>query len=209
MKSKISLIIIICIIFICIVLIPLIVISKLLHFNFFSTNQTTKNEYSDIKREIENSQILPNNLEFISEANGTLSELGITDNSTKYYFYIEKNKYNSYKSYLLEDIDKSLLKEGFNKELEQNGDYEFKAVRIYAKEYNSDTTYKNIKLKKETKYYFVEVYDKALFYNYVYSFKDYNNYGIGTNFDINDDSLLYEYVFFKNNGKWIIEKINI
>lgn len=92
-------------------------------------------------------QIIPNNLEFVSEATGTLSGPGISNKSSKYYFYIDKNnnKYNSYKSYLLEDVDKTLLKVGFNMELEQYKNYEFKAIDIYTKEYTSDTNYQNIK----------------------------------------------------------------
>lgn len=52
MKSKISLIITICVILVCIVLVSLIAIPKLFHFNLFSTNNTTKDEYIDINKEL-------------------------------------------------------------------------------------------------------------------------------------------------------------
>ncbi len=205
MKRKISLIIIISIILVCIILIYLLVIPNIFNFDFFSS----KDEYNQIRKKIEDMQILPNNLELISETTGTLTELGINDNSYKYYFYIDKNKYNSYKNYWLEDVDKSLLTEAFNKELRHYGDYEFKALSIKAKEYTTDTNYKNITIKKDTKCYFVDIYNQALYYNYIFDFKDYNNYGIGEEFDIKNNSLIYEYIIYKDAGQWIIEKVEI
>ena len=65
----------------------------------------------NINKGLENLRILPNNLQILSEATGTLSYLGISNKSSKYYFYIYKNNinYKSYKNYLIEDVDKSLL----------------------------------------------------------------------------------------------------
>lgn len=81
------------------------------------------------------------------------------------------------------------------------GDYEFKAFSIKAKDYTTDTNYKNITIKKDTKYYFVDIYDQALYYKYIFDFKDYNNYGIGEEFDIK-----YEDIDKTNNLKEI-EKV--
>lgn len=205
MQNKKSLIIIISVIVLFIIIISLIVLSQKFNFDFFSS----KDEYGQIRKKIEEMQILPNNLKFVSETTGTLTELGINDNSYKYYFYIDKNKYNSYKTYWLEGVDKNILKEGFNKELKHLGNYEFKAFSIKAKYYATDTNYKNITIKKDTRYYFVDIYDQALYYNYIFDFKDYNNYGIGEEFDIKNNSLIYEYIIYKEAGQWIIEKVEI
>lgn len=127
----------------------------------------------------------------------------------KYYFYIDSNNYDKYKSYWLEGIDKSQYRDKYNSDLAIHGDYVFKAININDLSYQSDVEYGNVHLTANNTYYLVQIYDESIYYKYI-SAVDVNDeikYYEYSAFNCKDDSISKEYIFHQENEKWIIEEL--
>ena len=62
--------------------------------------------------------------------------------------------------------------------------------------------------KKETDYYRVSVYDKALYYKHIYGFKDSENFFTESDFRVDNDRLIAEMLYHKEGKDWVMEKVN-
>ena len=126
----------------------------------------------------------------------------------QYNFYIDEELYDEYKHYWLEDVPENKYKEGLNQDLWQSGDYAQHCINIYKLNYSNDIDYSGVTVKKETDYYRVSVYDKALYYKYIYGFKDSQNFFTESDFRVDDDSLIAEMLYHKEGKDWVMEKVN-
>lgn len=166
MKSKVKKIIIGICIFILIVLIILGIFFGTVFYKFFDKifstagnaiqeNQKVDDTYFSILPELSKSNFIPEDWTYIDYA----YEWGMEtpDRTNRNYFYINKDNYNSYKHYWLEDVDKSKLKEDYNDDLYNTGDYVFHAINIDDLTPDSDSTYRNIKIYKGKTYYVVTI----------------------------------------------------
>lgn len=124
----------------------------------------------------------------------------------KYYFYIDKDKYYDYKEYWLEDVPREKYREGFNESLWETGDYAQHCINIKMRNYTQDSEYMGIKLKKDTEYYIVSVYDKALYYVYINGFEDENNFIRNSGFRVDKDSCIATIIYHKNGKDWVAEE---
>ena len=129
------------------------------------------------------------------------------DRTNRNYFYINKDNYNSYKHYWLEDVDKSKLKEDYNDDLYNTGDYVFHAININDLTSDSDSTYKNINIYKDKTYYIVTIYQKALFYKDIIRFSSVDKYSTDNHFKIDRSSKSSELLFHQEDGKWVYEEV--
>lgn len=157
-----------------------------------------------IIKELNKQKIVKNDWKYIDNSCGM--NLETQDCSTKYYFYIEKDKYNSYKNYWLEDVDKKTFYNKYNYYLYEDGDYAFKLIKISKISYNINYNYKGINLDKDKDYYSIKLYDKALYYKYINTYKDENNYETISKYDYDADSITKEYISYIDNGKIIIKE---
>lgn len=216
MKSKVKKIIIGICIFILIVLIILGIFFGTVFYKFFDKifstvgnaiqeNQKVDDTYFNILPELSKSNFIPEDWTYIDYA----YEWGMEtpDRTNRNYFYINKDNYNSYKHYWLEDVDKSKLKEDYNDDLYNTGDYVFHAINIDDLTPDSDSTYRNIKIYKDKTYYVVTIYKKALFYKDIIRFSSVDKYSTDNYFKIDRNSKSTELLFHQEDGKWVYEEI--
>ena len=161
--------------------------------------------YNSIVDEMESNKLIPDDWQFVSKDYGWLGEW--IDRSDQYYFYINDEKYEEYKNYWLEGENTTKYRDNYNRDLWKFGDYIFHAINISDLSYNEDIDYANVHLTKNNTYYLVQIYANSIYYKYIYSYKDDGSYSILSNFQLDDDSLSSEYIFYQENGKWIIEKL--
>ena len=189
--------IIICIIIFCI------------YFAISPFNQESEQEqedvYNSIVTKLSQNNLISNNWTYVSDRYGWGTET--VNLSDKYYFYIDNENYEEYKHYWLEDVDKTQYREGYNRDLWKFGDYIFHAINISTLSYRSDIDYGNVHMYPNKTYYLVQIYDNAIYYEYISNYKDENNYSKGSNFKLNYDSLANEYIFYLENGQLIMEKL--
>lgn len=173
--------------------------------NYKETEKIRKEIYDSIPEELVNKEMIPYNWKYVDSSYGWSGEW--TNKEDKYYFYIDEENYNLYKNYWLEDVVKSKYFSGLNKDLLKYGNRVFHLININSLVYNSDIEYGNVHMYKDKIYYLVQIYDKAIYYKYILSYKDINNYVILSNFDYDGDSLLKEYIFYQDNNNWVIEEL--
>lgn len=169
--------------------------------------QTREDIYDSIPKELLNRNLISKDLKYVNYRYGWGMEW--TDKTNKYYFYIDSNNYDKYKSYWLEGIDKSQYRDKYNEGLATYGDYVFKAINVNDLSYTSDVEYGNVHLKANETYYLVQIYDEAIYYNYV-SALDVNNetkYYVYSASNCKEDSISKEYIFHQENNKWEIEEL--
>lgn len=161
--------------------------------------------YDSIPKELINRNLISNNLKYVASD----YEWGMesADKTDKYYFYIANEQYNNYKSYWLEDVNKSQYREGYNRNLWETGDYVFYAINVSDLKYSSDIQYGNINLKANKQYYLVQIYDEAIYFKYIWNYKEDGSYLVDSKFKYKDDSLLKEYIFSQDSSKWLIEEL--
>ena len=213
MKSKVKKIIIGICIFVLVVLVVLGIAFYKFFDKIFSTagnaiqeSQKVDDTYSSILPELSKNNFIPEDWTYIDYA----YEWGMEtpDRTNRNYFYINKDNYNSYKHYWLEDLDKSKLSEDYNEDLYDNGEYVFHAVNINDLTSDSDSTYKNINIYKDTTYYVVTIYQKALFYKDIIRFSSVDKYSTDNYFKIDRSSKSAELLFHQEDGKWVYEEVN-
>ena len=175
--------------------------------NYEEKEQSRDDIYDSIPKELLNRNYISNDLKYVNYKYGWGMEW--TDKTDKYYFYIDSNNYNKYKSYWLEGIDKSQYRDKYNEGLSTYGDYVFTAININDLSYNSDVEYGNVHLTANKTYYLVQIYDEAIYYEYI-SAVDVNNetkYNIYSASNYKEESLSKEYIFYQENGQWVIEEL--
>lgn len=173
--------------------------------NYKETEKIRKETYDSIPKELVNKKMVSSNWKYVDSSYGWSGEW--TNKEDKYYFYIDEENYNLYKNYWLEDVEESDYYSGLNKDLFKYGNRVFHLINISSLVYNSDIEYGNVHMHKDKTYYLVQIYDKAIYYKYISSYKDINNYILLSNFDYDRDSLLKEYIFYQDNNNWIIEEL--
>lgn len=161
--------------------------------------------YNGIVDELESNKLITNDWRFVSKDYGWSGEW--IDRSDQYYFYIDDEKYEKYKHYWLEGVNTAKYRDNYNRDLYEFGDYVFHAINISDLSYENDIDYANVHLTKNKTYYLVQIYDNSIYYKYIYNYKDDGSYLTGSNFQLDGDSLSSEYIFYKENNKWIIEKL--
>lgn len=173
--------------------------------HYKESEQAREDIYNSIVTKLSQNNLIPSNWKYVYDGYGWGMES--IDRSDKYYFYIDNGNYEKYKHYLLEDVDKTKYREGYNRDLWEFGDYIFHAININDLSYISDIDYGNVHMSKNKTYYLVQIYDNAIYYEYISNYKDENNYSTGSNFKLNYDSLSNEYIFYLENGQLIMEKL--
>ncbi len=131
------------------------------------------------------------------------------NNHDKYYFYIDNDKYYDYKEYWLEDVPKEKFREGFNKNLWETGDYVQHCINIEMRNNPENGEYMGIKLEKDRDYYVVSVYDKALYFAYLYDYKDADNYFRDCGFKVDEESCTAKVIYHKTENGWTSEKADL
>ncbi len=200
---KIVLIIISILIGLFVVPISILVLSMNIVFNkidaYKETEKSITETYNSIPEELINRKMVPSNWKYVDYAYGWSGER--TNKEDRYYFYIDEENYNSYKNYWLEDVKKSEYNSGLNKDLEEYGDRVFHLINVSSLSYKSDIEYGNVHMYKNKTYYLVRIYDNAIYYKYIYEDM------ISSDFDYDWNNLLKEYIFYQNNGEWVIEEL--
>lgn len=169
--------------------------------------QTREDIYDSIPKELLNRNLISKDLKYVNYRYGWGMEW--TDKTNKYYYYIDSNNYDKYKSYWLEGIDKSQYRDKYNDGLATYGDYVFKEINVNDLSYTSDVEYGNVHLKANETYYLVQICNEAIYYNYV-SALDVNNetkYYVYSASNCKEDSITKEYIFHQENNKWEIEEL--
>ena len=161
--------------------------------------------YNTIVDELKQNNVVPNTWRYV--ANTSTSEYQEGSFASKYYFFIDNEKYDSYKHYWLEGVEKTEYRNGYNKDLKEEGQYVLHAIRIYDLTYDTDKDYYNVHLSKDKVYYFVDIYDKAIYYKCIHQNEYENDYTIFTECNYQSDSLSSEYIFYQENGEWRSEKL--
>lgn len=167
--------------------------------------QTRENIYDSIPKELEKRNLISNNLKYISSSYGWGMES--VDKTNKYYFYIPSEQYDKYKHYWLEGVEESEYMNGYNSKLFETGDYVFYAINVSDLKYTHDIEYGNVRLKANKQYYMVQIYDEAIFYNYIRKYEEDSSYDIFSNFQCKNDSISKEYFFSQNGNNWEIEEL--
>lgn len=161
--------------------------------------------YDSIPEELFNRGLISNDLKYVNYKYGWGMEW--TDKTDKYYFYIDSNNYDKYKKYWLEGIDKSQYRDDYNSGLATYGDYVFKAINVSDLSYTSDVEYGNVHLTANKTYYLVQIYDEAIYFEYISYNEDTDKYNIWPASNYKEESLSGEYIFYKENDEWVIDKI--
>lgn len=125
----------------------------------------------------------------------------------QYNFYIDEADYNDYKDYWLEDVPKEKYREGLNEDLWYTGDLVQHCINIYKLNYSENEDYMGVKLKKNTNYYLVSVYDRAVYYEYIHRYEDADNFFRSSNFNIDEYSCTAKVFYHKEKDRWIAEEI--
>lgn len=171
--------------------------------------QTRDNIYDSIPEELLNRNLISKNLKYVNYKYGW--EMEWADKTNKYYFYIDSNNYDKYKSYWLEGIDKSQYRDKYNEGLATYGDYVyvFTAININDLSYKSDVEYSNVHLTANKTYYLVQIYDEAIYYKYISTVdvNDETKYYVYSASNYKEDSISKEYIFHQEKKKWIIEEL--
>lgn len=173
--------------------------------NYKKSEQAREDIYNSIITILSQNNLISSNWIYVSDGYGWGMES--LNRSDKYYFYINNENYEKYKYYWLEDVDKSEYREGYNEDLLEFGDYIFHAINISDLSYNSDIDYGNVHMSKNKTYYLVQFYNNAIYYKYISDYKNENYYGIVSDFELNYGSLSNEYIFYQENGQFIVEKL--
>lgn len=92
--------------------------------------------------------------------------VGNTDFRGITFFYIDKDKYETYKHYWLEGVDPSELGVGYNENLFGEGEYVFHGVRINRLRNGYDWEECGMNLQADVTYYRVMLYQKMLYFKY-------------------------------------------
>lgn len=145
--------------------------------------------YDGIPEELLNRNLISKNLKYVNYKYGWKMEWA--DKTNKYYFYINSNNYDKYKSYWLEGIYKSQYRNKYNEGLATYSDYAFTDININDLSYESEVEYGNVHLTVNRPYYLIQIYDETNYYVYSAS-------------NCKKDSISKEYIFHQENGKWCV-----
>lgn len=167
--------------------------------------ESRNNLYDSIPNELFKRNLISSNLKFVGNDYGWSFEW--VDKTDKWYFYINKDYYDKYKYYWLEDVDKSKYTDKYNEYLGSYGDYIFTAIEVDDLEYSKDIEYGNVHLKANQTYYLVQIYDESIYYNYISGYKDANNYLVSTHSNYKPESLSKEFIFYQQDNEWVIEEL--
>lgn len=163
--------------------------------------------FNSIIEELLANNMFPNNLIYVDKYYGWENEW--INKKDKYYFYIDENNYDKYKSYWLEDIDIEKCIDNYNINLIDTGDYIFHAINI--KElgnFELNSSFENITITSTEIYYLINIYNEAIYYRYVNRLEqNKSKYTTIPVFKCNENSIDKRYLFHKENDKWIIEEL--
>lgn len=127
------------------------------------------------------------------------------DKTRPNYFFLPDSLHDAYCAYWLEDIDPSALYEGLNRDLWETGDPVFYAIHISGTSFSSDTDVEGIPLKAGEDYYFVDIYDKAIYYQYVSRYQDAEHYTVLPGFRCFEYGPAKCWLYYQENGEWVKE----
>ena len=136
--------------------------------------------------------------------------------SNQYFFFLPDALYGNfpdslhadYSSYWLDNVGPSAYYEGLNQDLGTSGDYVFSAVNVSELSYRSDVDYAGVPLAANEIYYLVTIYEKAIYYRYVYRYEDEEHYTVITDFRCDEDSRAKRYIYHWENEAWAKELLS-
>ena len=129
------------------------------------------------------------------------------DKTKPNYFFLPDSLFDDYCKYWLEGIDPSVLYEGYNQDLWETGDPVFYAVHISKTTFPSDTDVEGIPLKAGKDYYFVDIYDKAIYYRCVSGYQDAEHYTVLSEFRCFEYGAVKSWLYYQENGEWVKEAL--
>lgn len=131
------------------------------------------------------------------------------DKKSPNYFFLPDSLYGAYCAYWLENIDPSALYEGLNQDLWETGDPVFYAIHISKTAYASDTDVEGIPLRAGKEYYFVDIYDKAIYYQYVSGYQDAEHYTVLPGYRCFEYGAARCWLYYQENGEWVKEALPV
>ncbi|MGX8774084.1 MAG: LptM family lipoprotein [Bacillota bacterium] len=160
--------------------------------------------FDSINKDIAGTSIVPSNWKYVDSLFPSGGEMIICNE--KHFFYIEKDIYDEYKYYWLEDVDDSDYRDGLNSELRTVGNKVFYDINMSNLGELSDGDYRGVSTTPDARYYLITIYDNVLYYNDVSEIGE-DAYGISPVFDTSEANTIKEYLAHQENGKWIYEEI--
>ena len=129
------------------------------------------------------------------------------DKTKPNYFFLPDALRDNYSKYWLEGVDPSALYEGYNQDLWETGDPVFYAIHISKTTFSSDTDVDGIPLKADKDYYFVDIYDKAIYYQYVSRYQDAQQYTVSSEFRCFEYGAVKSWLYYQEDGEWVKEAL--
>ncbi|MBD5102836.1 MAG: hypothetical protein HDT27_09150 [Subdoligranulum sp.] len=129
------------------------------------------------------------------------------DKTKPNYFFLPDSLFDDYCKYWLEGIDPSVLYEGYNQDLWETGDPVFYAIHISKTTFPSDTDVEGIPLKAGVDYYFADIYDKAIYYQYVSRYQDAQHYTALPEFRCFEYGAVKSWLYHQEDGEWVKEAL--
>ena len=129
------------------------------------------------------------------------------DKTNPNYFFLPDSLHDDYCAYWLEGVDPSALYEGYNQDLWETGDPVFYAIHISKTTFPSDTDVEGIPLKAGKDYYFVDIYDKAIYYRYVSRYQDAEHYTVLSEFRCFEYGAVKSWLYYQEDGEWVKEAL--
>lgn len=131
------------------------------------------------------------------------------DKTKPNYFFLPDSLHDAYCAYWLENVEPSALYEGLNQDLWETGDPVFYAIHISGTTFPSDTDVEGIPLKAGEDYYFVDIYDKAIYYQYVSRYQDAEHYTVFPEFRCFEYGPARCWLYYQENGEWVKEALPV
>ncbi len=131
------------------------------------------------------------------------------DYHNQFFFYIDEDIYDDYKSYWLEGIPKEMYKRGFNNDLYLYGEYVQHCINITSHIYDEEfNLFVDLYAGKDAPRFKVSIYDKSLFY--IYTKPQHSDGSIirDSGYDIDRESCIAQMYFYKQNDEWIMKEIS-
>lgn len=162
--------------------------------------------FDSINKDIVNTGLVSSNWKYVASKYSWSGEM--PNYREINYFYIDKNVYDEYKYYWLEDVDESEYKDGLNRMLGTIGNKVFYDINIYELGEQSDGDYRGVSTIPNTKYYLIDICDNVLYYRYISAHgEDMDSYSIIPIANTSDANTIKEYLAHLENNKWIYEEI--
>ena len=125
----------------------------------------------------------------------------------QYNFYIDRELYDTYKHYWLEDVPREEYRESLNAYLGETGTPVQHCINIRKMNYENDSDYRGVQLKKNTDYYLARCYDRSVYYRCITGERKENEYTISDEFSLDHTSLSKKILDHKTDEMWCKEEI--